>query len=543
MRLLRDTSYLEVSASLRLMETRTSGQKRPTTLFLCLWILSLGNTCVAFATQCHSVAGAQEHAQKGERFAEANDLKAAESEMRRAVDVCPDNPQYLTELGGILGMERKLEESNLLFAKALRLDPNNALIRRNLASNEWQAGHFEQAEKNLRRVLALHPGDQRAILLLGLVSESLKQYPDAVRLLESVPNLVREQPESTLALARSYYHTGSKEKARQMLNGMASLPARSRGIFLGAQAAAQAEDYETAERLLCSVKSTYPDHLALGYQLALVQYRAGHFAESRTTLRDLIAAGYHTVDIYNLLAWSYHKAGNSAKAIQAFDEAIGSIPPVLTDYLELGNVLLRSKLFPAAHAVATKAVQLDPTSDKAFRLKGYAELELQFYKDAIESYSQALRLNPASADAQLGLAAAHWGAGNNATARVTFEEGLKRFPHDAPLCTKYARFLLKLAEENLDRATESLAVSLLQRAIAIDRSQPDAHYELGNFFLAKGRVQEAVEELETAAKLDSTSSKIRYSLSRAYRGVGRDGDASKQMRAYYALRTDEDRVL
>ena len=43
--------------------------------------------------------------------------------------------------------------------------------------------------------------------------------------------------------------------------------------------------------------------------------------------------------------------------------------------------------------------------------------------------------------------------------------------------------------------------------------------------------------------LDSKSSKIRYSLSRAYRRLGRYDEASHEMRIYHELKTEEDSVL
>jgi tetratricopeptide (TPR) repeat protein len=328
------------------------------------------------------------------RFAKINDLKAAEAEFRQAVRLAPNNPQYLTELGGVLGMQGKLEESSGYFEKALKRDPDNIEARRNLASNQWQMGRFEEARENLKRVLAVKLGDARTILLLGMVSETLKEYAEAARLLESVQSLVKEQPESIAALARAYYHIGQKEKGRQTLNELLGHTSGDRGVFLGAKAAADSEDYETAERLFRSIRSAYPDPRTLGYQVALVQYRAGRFDQCQNTLAELLAAGHQSVDIYDLLALCYHKQGQSAQAIRTLNESIERIPHTEADYLKLGNMLLDNKLFAAAHATAKKAVELAPNSEKAYRLKGRVELELYFYKDAIQTYSRALKLNP-----------------------------------------------------------------------------------------------------------------------------------------------------
>jgi tetratricopeptide (TPR) repeat protein len=494
----------------------------------------------AFGAPGQSSAEAREHAQRGLTFARLNDLKGAEAEFRRAVDLSPRNVEYLTELGGILGMQRKLEDSTVYFEKALKLDPTSSALRRNVASNQWQMGRFAEARENLKRVLAAKPGDTRTILMLGMVAESLKDYSEAARLLESVQSLVKEQPESIAALARVYYHAGQKEKARNTLNQLLANSSGDRGLFLGAQAAATAEDYETAETLFRSIRSAYPDPATLGYQTGLVQYRAGHFDRCQNTLAGLLSSSRASIDTYNLLALCYHKQGRSAEAIRILDESIERIPHTEADYLKLGNMLLENRIFAAAHETAKRAVALAPNSERAYQLKGTVELDLNFYKDAIQSFSRALQLDPSSAEAHLGLAMAQWGAGKTSEATASFEEGIRRFPRDSPHYTKYARMLLELGAQIGDSGAESHAVLLLQKAISLNPSQPDAHYELGNLALSKGNTRQAVQELEAAAKLDPGSSSTRYALSRAYRRLGRNEEASKEMQVYNKLKAEED---
>lgn len=501
------------------------------------------HACFASGAPRQSPARAQEHAESGKRFARLNDLNAAEAEFREAVELSPNNAEYLADLGGILGIERKLDESTSYLLKALALDPRNISIRRNLASNQWQTGRLEEAKENLNRVLSVKPGDPRTVLLLGMVSEGLQEHAEAARLLESVQDLAREQPESIAALAQAYYHTSQKEKARRVLNELLGHNAGDRGLFLGAKAAVDSQDYETAERLFLSIRSAYPDPRTLGYQVALVRYRAGHFDQCQSTLARLLAAGQASVDVYDLLALCYHKQGKSAEAIRTLNESMDRIPHTEADYLKLADMLLNNKLLPAAHKVATKAVETAPDSVKAYNLKGTVELELYYYKDAIQSFSRALELDASSAEANLGLALAQWGAGKTSEATATFERGLERFPRDPWHYTKYARLLIEAAEQNGDYGMESHAVSLLQKAASLDPSLADPHYMLGNLLLSKGKAQEAVVELETAARLDVKSSNIRYALARTYRRLGRNEEALKEAQAYSELKAEEDHTF
>jgi len=497
-------------------------------------VLALNGQAVSDAPG-QTVHEAEEHAEVGLRFAQRQDLKNAESELRRAVELSPNNPQYLTALGGVLGMQGELEESSSCFEKALKLDPENLVTRRNLASNQWQMDHLDAAEQNLEMILRAKPGDPRTILLLGIVENSMRDYAKAAKLLQSVAELVHQQPESLAALACAYYHTGEKPRARQVLEGLLAQRAEGRGIFLGAQTAADAADYETAEKLFRSIRSTYGNPAAVGYHLALVQYRQDHFEESRRTLLDLLAQGHETVEIYNLLAWCYQKQGESEKAVQTFNEAVKRIPETELDYLKLGLALAKNKYYPTAYEVAKRAVELAPTSEKAYRLKGMVELYNGDYVQAVQSYSQALKLNPDSAEADLGLALAQSKAGMVPEAVATFERGIKRFPRDVYHYTAYARMLRKTG----DQTAESRALSLLHTAISRSPWEPQPHFEFGNLLMAKGNAEEAVKELELAARLDPTGGRFHYSLSLAYRRCGRNAEASRELQLFEKLKNEE----
>ncbi len=86
-----------------------------------------------------------------------------------------------------------------------------------------------------------------------------------------------------------------------------------------------------------------------------------------------------------------------------------------------------------------------------------------------------------------------------------------------------------------DSAAESRAVSLLEKALALDNSLAEAHYELGKFLLGRDKVNEALPHLEAAAKLDPENSKIHLALATAYRRVGRAEDAAQELQVFKKL--------
>src|SRR6266849_2546405 len=229
-----------------------------------------------------------------------------------------------------LSQKGDLQSANGYLEKALKLEPNDAEARYYLAVNQYRLRQYAPAKANLERILRAKPEMRPATLLLGAVLEKLDDYRNAIRLLESVTDLVRQQPEWIAILARCYYRTDLVEKGRATLNWL--LPAGPAAVFLGAETAAQSGDLGTAEELFASIRSTYPDRGQLGYELAMVQYQAKKFAESQATLQQLTAAGTRESRVYNLLSWCYHRQNRLPEAVKTMKTAIDLDPAAETNY-------------------------------------------------------------------------------------------------------------------------------------------------------------------------------------------------------------------
>jgi tetratricopeptide (TPR) repeat protein len=498
----------------------------------------LGGPELVIAYSVQASGEAQAHADRGMQLAQSGDLKAAEGELLLSVKLAPGDPTYLSLLGGMLGMQQRLAESSAYFEKSLKIDPNDTSTRRNLASNQFQLGQLQLAKENLDRVLKARPSDKTAILLRGMVAEELKDFPNAIRWLESVPDQVHERTKSIIALARSYYRMDQSQKGRELLKSLQQHPDGAEGVFLGAQVALELADYETAASMLGSIRTTYPDSAKLDYHVALVQYRSAHYEESRNTLERLVGSEKAPAEAFNLLGWCYHKLDNLKEAVAAMDLAIDREPDNETNYRDLGLILMNHKRYVVALEAAKKAVEVAPNSYAAWMLKGQVERRMNRLKEAVKTFQRALELNPKASEAFLSLALAQSADGLIREAAATFETGTKRFPNDPLLLQEYGRMLLNMRKGSGD-TTESRAITLLQRAIALDPSLTEPHYQLGNMALLNERPAEALQYLQTAAGLDPKSSKIHFALRRAYSRLGRTEEARKELELYNVLKTAE----
>lgn len=445
-------------------------------------------------------AAAQQHAEKAIEFAQHGDLKSAEGELRKAVELSPDDSDFLTSLGGILGMEGKLEEANIYLSRAVKLNPQDRPSRRNLAANEWQLGRLKEAHENLDLLLRTNPQDKVATYLLGMVLEKEKAYAQSAKLLESVPDVMAQQLDGWAALASCYYHLGRTEKARAALEHLLGPASNPKAAFVGGRIAADAHDYPTAETFFRSLRSTFPDRAAVELEIAMAEYEAGRMAESEKTLLAAVNANQATAETYVLLCTILSDEGSNTDALQ----------------------------------VATRAAQTFPDSAEVLSVKGSIELKLRYFNDAVASYEEAVKLKD-SAVAKRGLGSAQWNAGMHERAAATFEEAMHQFPRDARTYQVYATLLL----DDGSQEYKGRAVDLLKQALALNDSAVEPRYQLANLALENGNPEQARAYLERAIQLAPKDSRLHFALSRAYRRLGRDADASKESEIYQKLKAAE----
>ena len=463
------------------------------------------------------------------------DLKTAEGDLRKAVGLAPNDVAALAMLGGVLGMQGRLEESSGFFEKALRLDPANPDLRRNLAANQLQLGRADAAIRNLQALLRSNPGDRQAILMLGLALERTQDFQRAIAALEQVPDLVRQQPDCIAALVRSYYRTGQKEKARGQLNQLQDSSPSPAAVYLGGQMAVEARDWPTAERLFTSIQKTHLKPFLVDYQLARIRYETGRFSESRMLLEPIANSPESNGSVVNLLAWCYLREGDEETAKKIFFYAIDRFPEEPANFVDLGKLCLKDNSLDKGLKVAQRGVTRHPGSGPLFELKGELESRQGLHAPSVQSYRQAVRLNPRSPEALLGLAIAQTNLLQNKDAVTSFEKGLKLFPRDARFYAEYGKVLLLPWASGEIPGAEAKAEQLLNRAIQLDAAQATAQFELGSLLVKSQRPAEALPHLEQAAKLDTSNPQVHFLLARAYRALGRAQDAEREMLIFQKL--------
>src|SRR5216684_1862581 len=107
-----------------------------------LW-LTLMLTCTPLLGQID--AGAELYASRGLELARTAQLDKAEVELRRAVELSPEQ----ADLAAVLGLKGNLPESVTYFQRAVQQEPESLRFRKQLAAVQWQIGRLQDSEMNL----------------------------------------------------------------------------------------------------------------------------------------------------------------------------------------------------------------------------------------------------------------------------------------------------------------------------------------------------------------------------------------------------------
>ena len=218
------------------------------------------------------------------------------------------------------------------------------------------------------------------------------------------------------------------------------------------------------------------------------------------------------------------------KLMQAgkLDEAIAELQTVETHdpaakglALEMGTAYYKKSDFPKAIEYLKKATTADPANEEAIQLLG-----LSFYlgghpADAIPLLEKVQGwYSRANVDAAYILGICYIQTKDYAQARKAFGKMFDVPPDSAASYLFTARMLLR---QEYDPVAEEYA----QRAAALDPKLPLVHFLLGELYLYKSRVPEAIVEFQKELSINPANAATYYKLADAYSRVQKFEDAER----------------
>ena len=297
--------------------------------------------------------------------------------------------------------------------------------------------------------------------------------------------------------------------------------------------------------LVCAVFASAEDDenqkLDRQFQSAVAQYNAGQFAEAAAQLESLLPHAPKSFEIHELLGLAYTAQSQDAKAVEHLEIAVRLKPDSAAARTNLAASLIHAGKPDLAGEQFRKALELEPRDYDSNHNLGEFYIQIGKIADATPFLEQAQRIKPSSYENGYDLALAYSLTGRLAQARQVVQSLLEQKNtaelHNllAQIEEKDGKYLAAVnefeiaahmdpSEQNLfDWGSELLLHRTYEPAIAVFQqgtqrysNSPRMIVGLGMALYARGKYDEAVRALLTAADLDPADARCYLFLSKAY---------------------------
>jgi tetratricopeptide (TPR) repeat protein len=384
----------------------------------------------------------------------------------------PQAPQSfeLHELLGLVYAAQSQDSKALQHLEiAVRLEPDSASARTNLAANLSRAGKLELAAKQLQKALALEPRNFDANHNFGELYIQSGKIAEAIPFLEKAQQIDPSSYDNGYDLAQAYSLTGQLTQARQLI-----------------QTLVRQKDAGELHRLLGQVEEKDGKFLA-----AANEYQtAAHLDPSEDNLFD----------------WGgellIHRTYDPA--IEVFRQATQRYPNSPRLRIGLGMALYSRGNYEESIKSLLAAADLDPADPRCYLFLSKSYLSSPNQADeVIQRFRRYAELKPDNALAQYYYAVSLWKGKRLEQTSVDFQtvQSLlqKSIALDGTLADAHLQLGILYAEQH------EVAKSLpeYQRALELNPNSPDAHYRLGQYYVRAGQKDHAQQEFALYQQLQS----------------------------------------
>jgi tetratricopeptide (TPR) repeat protein len=277
------------------------------------------------------------------------------------------------------------------------------------------------------------------------------------------------------------------------------------------------------------------------FQSAVSEYRAGHFAEAAAELEKLLPHTPNSFEVHELLGLVYAAQSKSQQSIEHLQIAVRLKPESVAARTNLATGLLHAGKSALAEEQFRKALTLEPNDFQANH--NLAEFYLQSGKiaQALPLLERAQQINPSSYDNDYNLALAYFLTGRQNEARELidkiaqqrdtgelhnllgkidekdgkFVEAANEFETAARMDPSEDNLFVWGSELLLHRTYEP-AIQVFQQATLRFPTSPRLWIGLGMALYSRGRYEDSIKALLTAADLNPKDPRCYLFLSKAY---------------------------
>jgi tetratricopeptide (TPR) repeat protein len=475
---------------------------------------------------------------QGRQLDDTDDLPGAAAKYRQALEILPNAAELRAELAGVYAQQGEFDQAQAEAERALKIDTGNRSAHRVLglvqASNAQRAtpevvrkGLLTSAAGHLEKVLGDGARDPLVQLTLGDLYVQLENYPKGIEALKEFLLDRPGYPQAVMLLVQAYRASGRAAEATALIEELRGPDTASAGARV--QAVEQLERrgaWQEAADGWVELLAQDPENVEYRLRYATALVNGGELEGGRSVLLDLTRDRPNEASAWYLLAQVEEQAGRLEAAEQAAQRITEIDRADPRGVLALANVRTARGDFRGAVAAleprvaaATDADVVSGAYAEMTRTLSGALIEIGQGKRAVQMLETARQRAPKDRRVQFALASTYDHTGQFDRAERAFRALLTEDPGYAP-ALNYLGYMLAEHGRKLDEA-----VSLIQRALAIDAGNPSYLDSLGWAYFKQQKFDLATDPLEHAAAAVPESSVIQGHLGELYLRTKRYGDA------------------
>jgi len=403
---------------------------------------------------------------------------------------------------------------------------------------EFNSTQFDAAALRLEKLLPYATTSPEVHELLGLVYASQSQPDKAIDQLKTAVQLKPNWVEARTNLGTALLQAGQSGLAGEQFRKALALDPHSYDTNhnLG-EYYVRAGKIADGRPLLEQAHELNPSAYDNAYDLAMADFLSGRLDESRAVISGLVTlkdAG----ELHSLLGQIDEKQGKFVDAANDYQTA-AHLDPSEENLFDWGSEMLLHRTYEPAISIFEDAAQRYPRSPRIHIGLGLALYSRGRYDDAVKSLLVAANLDPSDPRCYIFLAKAYDASPQQADEVIqTFRRYAELKPDNALAQYYYAMSLWKGRRAEDAGLDLSKIESLLTRAITLDDSLADAHFQLGNLYADQHLYTKSIPQYVRALQLNPNLADAHYRLGTDYVHVGQKDDAQKEFAVYQKLRAE-----
>jgi tetratricopeptide (TPR) repeat protein len=293
-------------------------------------------------------------------------LDESAEEYRRVLRLRPNDPVARNSLGSVLQLQGKTEEAIQEYREVLRGAPGYSDAEYNLGRALVAQGKLDQASASFGVVLRAHPENANAHHSLGLVFQLQGNNEEAIQEYREVLRLQPGYSDPEYNLGRALLAQGKIEPAiasfGAVLRAYPQDPDAHHSLGL---AFAERGDVLRAQSELELDTRLKPGDVDSHNDLGMVLARQGKLAEAAIEFQEALRLDSHDPDAHYNLGRLFAEQGNLGGAVSELQESLRLRPQSADVHNDLGNVLARQGNMAQAITHFEEALRINPELDVA----------------------------------------------------------------------------------------------------------------------------------------------------------------------------------